>query len=149
MTVASPTDVAARIGRPLTEFETTRVQAFLNDVEVEIMRLGPTRLTDPAWIPAVKSVECSVVIRAARLPDSLGTVVPAIEGVGFASAPAVQGALYLRREERRRLGLPLSGSVTLAPKPVRREDGFPGWFDSVEDGDFGPFGEWDLWSEWG
>lgn len=149
MTVASPTDVAARIGRPLTEFETTRVQAFLNDVEVEIMRLGPTRLTDPAWIPAVKSVECSVVIRAARLPDSLGTVVPAIEGVGFASAPAVQGALYLRREERRRLGLPLSGSVTLAPKPVRREDGFPGWFDSVEDGDFGPFGEWGLWSEWG
>lgn len=148
MTVAVAADVAARIGRPLTEFETARVTAFLEDCEAEIMRLGPDRLTDPAWIPAVKSVECSVVIRAARLPDSLSTVVPAVEGAGFASAPAVQGAVYLRREERRKLGMKLTGAVVMAPKPVRREDGFPGWFDSVDDGDFGPFGEWDLWSEW-
>jgi len=148
MTVAVAADVAARIGRPLTTFETARVTAFLEDCEVEIMRLGPTRLTDPAWIPAVKSVECSVVIRAARLPDSLGTVVPAIENAGFASAPAVQGAIYLRREERRRLGLPLSGAVNMSPQPVKIF-GFPDWWNSPEDdGDFGPFGEWSIWSEW-
>jgi len=134
-TIATPADVAARVGRPLTAFETTRVQAFLDDVEVEIQRLAADRLTDPQWVAAVKSVECSVVIRAARLPDSLSTVVPATEGAGFASAPAVQGAVYLRREERRRLGLPLTGAVSMAPKPtVYVDPNGGGWYPSDSNG---------------
>ena len=140
MTVASVADVQARVGRPLTDYETTRVTAFLEDAEVEIARYKPSLLTDPAWIPAVKSVECSVVIRAARLPDSLSTVVPAIEGTGFASQPTVQGAIYLRRSERRTLGLKLTGAVTVSPVPAIPEE-YP--FGVGDDG----FGR--IPNEWG
>lgn len=125
MTVATAADVSARVGRPLTEFETARVTAFLQDLEAKLNRLKPALLTDPDWIPAVRAVECSVVIRAARLPDSLAAVVPVIEGAGFASAPAVQGALYLRREEKRDLGLPLIGPVSIGPEP--KSPSVPGW----------------------
>lgn len=118
MTVATYSDVAARIGRNLTTFERGRVEAYLQDAEVEIGRTAPDRLTDPLWRNAVVSVECSVVIRAARLMDSLTQVVPEIEGAGFASTPATQGAVYLRRSERRTLGLKNTAAVQGAPDPV-------------------------------
>jgi hypothetical protein len=133
MTVATTSDVAARIGRPLVTQEIAKVTALLQDAEVEIRRVSPDRITDPSWKDAVVSVECSMVIRAARLPDALNSVVPALEGVGYESAPLTQGAVYLRRSERRTLGLPNVGSVATTPDPctvLGHEEGWPsmdGW----------------------
>jgi hypothetical protein len=129
VTVATASDVEDRVGRPLTVMETNRVTALLIDAEVEIKRLGPDRLTDPDWEDAVISVECAMVIRAARLPDSLTSVVPNTEGVGYESQPLTQGAVYLRRSERRTLGLPLTGSVQMTPTPCTPLDHEPGWPD--------------------
>lgn len=127
MTVADWTDVESRVGRPLLPHERKRVEAFLEDAEAEIQRLGPHCLTDPLYHKNVVSVECSSVIRAARLPDSLESVVPQVEGVDYGSVPLTQGAVYLRRDERRKLGLPLSGSVQLYPTPdsIRSTTRFP------------------------
>lgn len=132
MTVAVYTDVAARIGRPLTTLERGRVEALLQDVEVEIRRLGPDRLTDAAWHDAVVSVECSAVIRAARLPDALNQVIPDIEAAGYQGSPNRQGAVYLYRSERRTLGLPLVGTAQLTPEPVVVTD--PLWPIAEDDG---------------
>lgn len=122
MTVATATDVQNRIGRPLTTLERGRVEALLVDTEVEIKRLAPDRLTDPAWRDAVVSVECSVVIRAARLPDALTQVIPDAEAAGFQSTRLTQGSVYLRRSERRTLGLPNTASIRMAPDPVLGPD---------------------------
>lgn len=149
MTVASADDVQARLGRPLTPLERTRVTAFLEDIEVEIRRYAPDRLTDAAWIPAVKSVSCAAVLRAARLPDGLTSIVPADEGAGFSSAPNTQGAVYLRRSERRTLGLPLTGSADMSPSAADTNAGTnveqlwaEGWsFSGSAYGD-------ECWGEW-
>lgn len=133
MTVATVEDVARRVGRPLTTLERGRVEALLEDVEVEIARLAPSRLTAADWRPAVISVECSVVIRAARLPDALTQVIPDPEATGYQSVQPTQGDVTLRRKERRTLGLPNTASVLGAP--VRRrlpfEEAFPDlcWID--------------------
>lgn len=129
MTVATASDVEDRVGRPLTPTETARVTALLRDAEVEIRRIGPDRLTDPDWEDAVVSVECAMVIRAARLPDALTSVVPALEGTGYESQPQTQGAVYIRRSERRTLGLPLTGSVQMNPEPCTPLGHDPGWPD--------------------
>lgn len=117
MTIATSADVSKRIGRPLTTLERGRVEALLEDVEVEINRIAPDRLTDPAWKPAVISVECSVVIRAARLPDALNNVVPEPEAAGYQSLPWTQGMIQIRRSERRTLGLSNTSAVPGAPAP--------------------------------
>jgi hypothetical protein len=115
MTVASVADITARVTRPLTPGEEAQAAAMLEDIEVEIRRYGPDRLTNPAWIPAVKSVSCAAVIRAMRLPTQLQSVVPSFEGAGFSSTPDTQGAVYLRRSERRTLGFRLNGVVPGTP----------------------------------
>lgn len=139
MTVATTADVAARIGRPLTVQETAQVAALLVDAEVEIKRLAgligreATWIADTDWKDSIVSVECSVVRRAARLPDALTSVVPGDEGTGFASLPPAQGAIYLRRNERRTLGLPLTGVASITPVPetssatLERFDWGDGW----------------------
>lgn len=146
MTVANATDVANRIGRPLTTKETAQVTALLEDTEAEIVRLGFKKLADPNWAPLIKKVECAVVRRAARLPDALGNVVPGDEQTGYANAapPVTAGAVYLRREERRSLGLRLTGSVRTTPitpaeefdGPLRFTDWGYGW-ESDCDEDYG------------
>jgi hypothetical protein len=128
MTIATFADVAARIGRPLNTLERAKVTALLVDAEEEIRRLGPDRLTDPAWELAVVSVECSVVIRAARLPDGMNQVLPAEEGTQFPVSRPLQGTVELWRNERRKLGLPLTGAVDITPGGTCDTSGFPeGW----------------------
>jgi hypothetical protein len=51
MTVASAADVQARVGRPLTDLETARVTAFLEDAEVEINRYRPSLDRLHGWNP--------------------------------------------------------------------------------------------------
>jgi len=108
--VASATDVSDRLGRPLTSFETSRVNALLDDIEVEIQRVAPDRLTNPAWKNAVVSVECSVAIRVSRIGNSVSAEVPQTESVGFPNNPTYQ-KIELYRSDRRTLGLPLVESV--------------------------------------
>lgn len=130
MAVATASDVQARVGRPLNPQETSRVNAYLADAEAEIFRVAPDRLTDPDWKPAVVAVECAMVIRAARLPDALDSVVPDIENASFQSRPLTQGAVYIRRDERRRLGLPLIGAGDISPDIQNQVYGHePGWPD--------------------
>lgn len=142
MTVATPTDVANRIGRPLTPNETIQVTALLEDTEAEIVRLGAgAKVADSDWAPLVRKVECAVVRRAARLPDALGSIVPADEQAGYANSnpSSTAGAVYLRREERRSLGLPLTGAARVTPQALTetpRDDRFdwgPGWDGGCED----------------
>ena len=134
MAVATTTDVANRIGRPLTPKETTQVAAFLEDAEAEITRLGGgAKLADLNWKPLVVKVECAVAKRAARLPDAVQNLIPGDESAGYADQGRVQGAVYLRREERRSLGLPLTGAARVTPDvPVptpsfQTWDWGPGW----------------------
>lgn len=148
MTVATFADVAARIGRSLTAQEQAQVTALLVDTEVEIKRLAgligreAAWISAPEWEDAIVSVECSVVRRAARIPDALTSVVPGTEGVGFASLPPAQGAVYLRRNERRTLGLPLTGAAVMTPSPLvsqtslDRFDWGEGWGESCAFDDY-------------
>lgn len=150
MTVATWQDVESRLGRPLTPLEKTRVTAFLEDVEVEIGRYASDRLTDAAWIPAVRAVSCASVLRAARLPDGLTSLVPNDEAAGFSSVANTQGAVYLRRSERRTLGLPLTGAADIAPSQNDGTTGTnveqllnEGWFS-----DSSAYGDEDCWGLW-
>jgi len=119
MAVATSTDVADRIGRPLTPKEIIQVDAFLEDAEAEIIRLGGgAKIADANWKALVVKVECSVVKRAARLPDAVQNLIPGDESAGYANQNRVQGDVYLRREERRSLGLPLTGGTRITPEPV-------------------------------
>jgi hypothetical protein len=131
MTIATATDVAARIGRPLTTLERGRVEAALQDIEVEIKRQAPDRLTLATWRDAVVSVECSAAIRVARLPDALTQLVPDIESAGFQSSLLTQGSVYLRRSERITLGLSNTASVAGAPNPLLETPTVPFLDDSI------------------
>lgn len=117
MTVATTDDIEERIGRPLNPDELAQANAYLRDIEVEIRRYNPDILTEPEWKDAVVSVSCAAVIRAGRFTTTIDQLVPANEGLGYNSVPQTSGALYLRRSERRTLGLPLTGSVAVTPVP--------------------------------
>lgn len=147
MTVATATDVANRIGRPLTPKETLQVTSLLEDTEAEIARLGAgAKLADPNWAPLIKKVSCAVVRRAARLPDDLRSIVPGDEQTGYANStpPVTAGSVYLRREERRSLGLPLTGAARVTPQapredfdgPLRFTDWGDGWDTDCDDYQF-------------
>lgn len=142
MAVATPADVANRLGRPLTAKEQTQVTEYLEDAEAEIVRLGFKNIADPDWAPLIKKVECAVVKRAARLGDAITQVIPGDEGIGYANQPQSSGNVYLRREERRSLGLPLTGAARITPQapteiPGRETwDWGPGWNNDCDD-DFG------------
>lgn len=138
MAVATAENVAARIGRPLTPNETIQVEALLEDAEAEIIRLGAgDKVSDPNWKALIVKVECAVVKRAARLPDAIQNVIPGDENVGYSDQARVQGAVYLRREERRSLGLPLTGAARVTPEPpnpapdLERWDWGPGWHEGL------------------
>lgn len=130
MAVASDTDVANRLGRPLTSFETSRVNALLDDIEVEIRRVAPDRLTDPTWKDAVVSVECSIAIRVSRMGNAVSAEVPQTESIGFPNNPTYQ-KIELYRSDRRTLGLPLVESVRMNAQstPVTAADvgAWDGW----------------------
>lgn len=73
MAYAAPSDVSARLGRPLTEEEATQVEALLDDAEIEIKHkirdLADRAEDDPAYLQKVVRVEASAVARLMRNPD--------------------------------------------------------------------------------
>lgn len=73
MAYASADDVAARLGRPLSDAELTQVCAFLEDAEIEIKSRIPDlddRVADSEeYLKRVVKVEASAVTRLIRNPD--------------------------------------------------------------------------------
>ncbi|MGV0811751.1 Gp19/Gp15/Gp42 family protein [Mycolicibacterium boenickei] len=72
MAYASPSDVSARLGRPLTTDETAQVAALLGDAEIEIATRIPdldARAEDLDYLAKLVMVEASAVARLVRNPD--------------------------------------------------------------------------------
>lgn len=118
MSVASPDDVAERLGRPLNPEEELTVTNLLEDAEVKIrIKGGASRLTDPVWHAHVIEVECDMVLRAARLSAKVSGLIPATENLEDGD-PAFQNSYrtpYLTRDNRRTLGLRLNGMAGYGP----------------------------------
>lgn len=118
MAVATPDDVAERIGRPLNPDEELQVSALLEDAEAEIRRWrGGAKIADPTWRPQILKVECSMILRAARIPNQVTEIVPSQELVSYDFSQVSRGEILLRRSDRRSLGMRLNGSVNLYPVP--------------------------------
>jgi len=117
--VATVQDVAARVGRPLTDDEATRAEAYIADAATETDRVAPWTTDGGAvrWENALRSVQCAVVIRAMRLPDSLLAVPPGTEQAGFPT-PTTTGSIFLKRSELRQLGVPAVRAVRMTPRPL-------------------------------
>lgn len=108
MSYAEVTDVEARLGRDLDEYESTIVEARLNDVELVIksripdlvQKIDDTKLS----VDVVKMVEADAVIRHLRNPEG---IVGETDGnysyqLNWAT---VKGSLELTTEEWRLLGV--------------------------------------------
>ena len=115
MPTATTDDVQARAGRALTTGETARAAAFLIDASAECNRVAPWTTEDPGrWADARISVECSMVLRAMRIPDALTAVVPGTDQTGFPVSTST-GEVFLRLQERRKLGVPSLNTVNVTP----------------------------------
>jgi hypothetical protein len=121
MTVATVSDVTARLGRTPTPGEATKIQAYLTDAESLIRQKAPSRLTDAVWNDAVISVECAMVLRACRLPDALVAEIPSDETAGFPTNTQAQGVVYMRKSEMRALGIPVITTARITPSPLYRD----------------------------
>lgn len=131
MTIATADDVSERLGRALNPEELVAVEALLEDAEVEIRRSGAgAKLTDPTWRAHVISVECDMVLRAARLSANVSVAIPATESIeNNGTLTSRYQSVFLTRGNRRTLGLKLNGVVSLTPAPEPPpEDGWGcGW----------------------
>lgn len=125
MAQATPTDAAVRLGRTLNPGELAQVAAYLDDAEAKILTHLPTAVTDATAVGAavklavLKAVEVSVALRAARLIDVIGAVLPADEALSAPLPTTGRANVTLLRTEWRDLGLPLyaawSPSSVLVP----------------------------------
>ncbi len=100
MAVAVPSDVAARLGRPLTTDETAWVSALLDDAEALLLGRIPTLTARLAAVPptlsvaAVKQAEAWAVVRVLRNPD--GKSQEAIDDYSYTRDKSVAGGgLYI------------------------------------------------------
>lgn len=132
MTVATTSDVEARLGRALSTPETAQVTLWLGDVERAILRRIPTAVTqagtDTAYHDTLVQVEADVVTRKVQNPD--GFVSESSEGYSYsvASGTAASANLRLTTDEWAALGLVGSAWVlppTLAPMPWEYESRQP------------------------
>jgi hypothetical protein len=103
VTYANITDVAARLGRPISDaVEVAQVNAWLGDVESMILAKIPTLVAlVAAGAPSeatVVRVECQAVIRKVQNPD--GKVAENIDDYGYRyNENARRGELFLTDEE--------------------------------------------------
>lgn len=75
MTLATTTDVANRLGRPLTVSEVEQTTLWLRDVERDILRRQPSALdmagADPNYSDTMVQVEANAVVRKVNNPQGL------------------------------------------------------------------------------
>lgn len=148
MAYATTADVAARLGRALNPGEVTQVTAYLEDAEAVIRSALPNILLDiegnDALAKNLRSVECSAVLRAARITDAVQAVYPDTED--WTSPPNTSRAnVTILFSEWLKLGLPWysAWSPSEALMRDRRPPGFfsdmhpewgPGWnYGSYDD----------------
>ncbi|GAA4852435.1 phage Gp19/Gp15/Gp42 family protein [Saccharopolyspora rosea] len=122
MAVATPQDVALRLGRELAEAEVTQVQVLLADAETLIQTRIPdlhTRLaTGRLAEDVVVLVEAAAVARVLRNPAGIRSQSAEAYSVDY-DTRAASGFLELRPDEWRMLGV-RSGLFTVAPVLPRR-----------------------------
>lgn len=115
MAVATASDVAARLGRPLDTEETAKATAYLADVEAEIIRLIPGILMMPGRHNALIAVEVAVTLRAARFSESINLVIPSDGSIGYNTDTSGNGYIGIRRSEWRQLGVKQAGKTPTMP----------------------------------
>lgn len=122
MAVATTDDVSERLGRPLNPEELLTVENLLEDAEWQIViKGGKAKISDPLWRTAVVSVECDMVLRAARLTAKVTNLVPNFEDYDRDGTPNPQSSYltpFLTRNNRRTLGMRINGSVSITPAPA-------------------------------
>jgi|SRR5882724_11749633 len=147
MALATPADVAARLGRALNVGEIAQVSAYLEDAQSAILFRLPDILvaaeTDSTLRQNLISVECSVTLRAARITDSIQSAYPAVETL--TPAPANRANVTVLDTEWRKLGLKWYNAFSLsqnnaALNPSGLPPGFfpdrgfgPWWTEGIQD----------------
>jgi len=148
MALATPADVAARLGRPLNPGEVNQVSAYLEDAQAAIVSRLPDIMTaaetDDTLRQNLISVECSVTLRAARITDSIQAAYPAPEGL--TPAPANRANVTVLDTEWRKLGQKwfnafsmsqnnaAAGGSKLAPGSFPDRGFGPWWTYAISDG---------------
>lgn len=83
MTYAAVVDVEVRYGRTLSSSETAQVEAWIDDLEAEILERIPLLdqyiLTGRPTLATLKRVICAAVIRKLQNPEGLRTTTVAID----------------------------------------------------------------------
>ncbi len=108
MSLATPTDVAKRVGRDLNAGEITQVTEYLADAEAAILAKLPDAVTkagtDTTYAQNLKSVEISIALRAARITDAVQAAYPNTEN--WTTQPGYSRAnVTVLDSEWRKLGL--------------------------------------------
>lgn len=114
MPIASPTDVAARLGRPLTTEESTRVEALIEDAEAVVVGYCRQTFSDPAPV-AVKGVVAKMAARTLSAATGPGGGLAQSQSAGpfsiTMSAASTSGDVWLTAADK------------LALRPHRRGGG--------------------------
>ena len=107
MTIASPEDVAARLGRELSDLEQAQAQALLDDAEALIRRRIPTlsvkAASDDNYEQVVVAVESSAVMRVLRNVSGINSESIGDYTISFSPYTA-SGALTITEAEWAQLG---------------------------------------------
>lgn len=141
MSLATQTDVAARLGRALNGGEIAQIEAYLEDAEAAILSKLPTILvaaeTDNVLRQNLISVECSVALRAARITDSVNAAFPNIETL---TTPLANRAnVTVLQTEWRKLGMVWYTAFSMSQnKAALSPSGEPGLFPDRNPG-WGPW----------
>ncbi|QFG12953.1 head-to-tail adaptor [Mycobacterium phage Paphu] len=135
MAYAEPSDVVARLGRPLTDDEETQVETFLEDAEIEIRSRIPDlddKAEDEDYLKRVIKVEASAVTRLIRNPD--GYIGETDGNYSYQLNWRLNtGAIEITDKEWAQLGLSKNvGVLNVRPKtPLERSGEYPA-FGSIE-----------------
>lgn len=118
MSYAAPKDIADRLGRSLTDEETTLVSTRLGDVERKIRRRIPDldvkAAADADYLAEVVRIEAEAVLRLVRNPEGYLQETDGTYGYMF-SQQVASGRLEILPEEWADLGIRRGGPIVLYP----------------------------------
>ena len=134
MAYATPLDVEKRLGRPLSPGETQQVEAWLEDLEAQILLRIPNffdlvSVGTPSEA-VVRAVMCSSVIRVLNNPKGLRQSTVSIDDYSrteTVDTTASSGALYMTDDEWNLL-LPGTSGDAFTITPYGAPDRAAGWW---------------------
>ena len=110
MALATLTDLADRLGRDLTDSETRRATAWLDDATALILARFPQFEDTPTAVS--KKVCCSMILRVLTNPD--GKRQESIDDYSYTvDSSRSRGEIYLSDEEAEELRPPASGAFSI------------------------------------